>query len=548
VAKTLKSSGRVSVAVATSRVLGLVREQVFAALFGASAVADAFQVAFRIPNLLRDLFAEGALSSAFVPTFTSSLVDEDRERAYHLGNLIFTGLLLVTGTIVGLGMIFAEPIVVLIANGFDGDTAKVQLATELTRVMLPLLSVIALSAVWMGMLNAQRKFMAPAWAPAMFNVSSIAVGAVLLGMGLPVRDAVFAWSLGTMAAGVVQLMVQLPALWKAGYRPRLAIAGLRTDPRVRRIVRLMTPALVGLAAVQINIVINTRFAASLAMDGPIAQLAYAFRIFYLPIGVFSVAIAVVTTTRVSEDAARRDMDALRASTKEGMSAVWMLMSASAVGLWLLAEPVVRVLLERGAFSRADTIATAAVLQSYVIGLLPYGLVKILAPVFYGVDRPRLPLLASVCAVIVNVTFNALTYERLGAPGIALGTTLGACVNFLVLRASLSKVAGRLKPARRDAFALVFANAVLAGVVFAAWMGVEWLLGQAPIGQLAILVAGLAAVVALGFLVYVRTLAALGYPAADLLWSLPGRIFARLRPKRGRRADPAGSSDPGDPES
>ncbi|MBL4689322.1 MAG: hypothetical protein JKY37_32315 [Nannocystaceae bacterium] len=180
---TLASSAKVSVAILGSRVLGLVREVVFAALFGAGATADAFHVAFRIPNLLRDLFAEGAFSAAFVPTFAKALHESGEARAHALGNLAAAGLLIVTGVLVGLGVVFAEPLVAFISGGFAGDPAKVALATRLTRIMMPLLCLVSLSAVWMGMLNTRRRFLVPALAPALFNVVSIGVGGLVWWQG-----------------------------------------------------------------------------------------------------------------------------------------------------------------------------------------------------------------------------------------------------------------------------------------------------------------------------------------------------------------------------
>ncbi|PRP97868.1 putative peptidoglycan biosynthesis protein MurJ [Enhygromyxa salina] len=539
-AETLRSSGKLSIAVAASRVLGLVREVLFAHLFGVGAIADAYQVAFRIPNLLRDLFAEGALSSAFVPTFLAEIVSKGEGRgegegeraAYHLGNLIFAGVLLTTGTLSVLGVVFAEELVGLIANDFAGGelspaaaAEKLRLATLLTRLMMPLLTVISVSAVWMGMLNAQKHFTAPAWAPASFNVASILTGATLLILDPADATGIVIWSAGTLGAGLVQACVQLPALWRLGYRPIPRLRGLASHPGVRRVLWLMAPAVVGLAAVQINIFVNTRFAASLG-DGPIAQLSYAFRIFYLPIGVFSVALATVTTTRVSEDAANNDLRALAASAGEGVSAVWMLMSASTVGLIVLAEPIVRVLYF--SFSDAEAKATATVLAAYVIGLLPYGLVKILAPAFYSVDRPRIPLLASFAAVAVNIVFNAATYRVLGAPGLALGTALGALANILVLRTSFARVIGSLPGVGLAQLgALALANAALGAAVFGAWFGVE--LGIARVGfAWPLRVVGLGLVVPAGFFAYVGILRALGYPGASLLWGLPGKILGRLR--------------------
>jgi putative peptidoglycan lipid II flippase len=378
------------------------------------------------------------------------------------------------------------------------------------------------------MLNAQQHYEAPAWAPAMFNVANIIVGAGLIMFDPADALGIVIWSAGTLGAGCVQAIVQLPALWRLGYRPIPRVRGLLGHPGIRRILRLMAPAVIGVAALQLNIFVNTRFAASLG-DGPIAQLSYAFRIFYLPVGVFSVALATVTTTRVSEDAAQRDLGKLAASTGEGVGAVWMLMTASTVGLVVLADPVVRVLYF--SFTEAEVAATTMVLQAYVLGLLPYGLVKILAPAFYVLDRPRIPLLASVTAIVINIGFNYATYQTLGAPGLALGTTLAALVNIGVLRLSFRNVVGRLPGVNvRQLGALLLGNAVLGGVVVAAWMGVEVLIEQVGFGW-TLRVVGLAAVIPIGFFAYVGVLRVFGYPGAALLWGLPGKLRRRLSPMR-----------------
>jgi putative peptidoglycan lipid II flippase len=541
VPETLRTSGKLSIAVAASRVLGLAREVMLGHLFGAGAIADAYQVAFRIPNLLRDLFAEGALSSAFVPTFLAELVgkrddtegSEARARAaaYRLGNLTLAGTLIVTGILSVLGIVFAEEIVGLMADDFEGTglsaaeaAAKLDLAVLLTRIMMPLLTVISVSAVWMGMLNAQQHYLAPAWAPAMFNVANIVVGAGLILVDPSDTLGIVIWSVGTLGAGCVQAAVQLPALWRLGYRPIPRIRGLASHPGIRRILRLMAPAVIGLAAIQINIFVNTRFAAALG-DGPIAQLSYAFRIFYLPIGVFSVALATVTSTRVSEDAANRDLGKLAASTGEGVAAVWMLMTASTTGLVVLAEPVIRVLFS--SFSQDEVAATSMILQAYALGLLPYGLVKILAPSFYVLDRPRIALLASLTAVVVNIAFNAATYRSLGAPGLALGTTLGALFNITVLRVCFARVVGPLPGVNLGQLAaLVLGNLTMGELVYSAWLGVEALIdvvGHAWWLRLG----GLALVVPIGFFLYVGMLRMLKYPGAALLWGLPGKLWRRL---------------------
>ena len=215
---TLKQSGRISIAVASSRVFGLVRESLFAALFGGGAVADAFQVAFRIPNLLRDLLAEGALSSAFVPTFTQVLTNEGEAAAHRLARLVLGVALLVTGILTAAGMAFARPLVMAISLGFAGDEAKVALAVSLTRIMMPILALMSMGAVWMGILNARRRFMAPALAPVAFNTVSIVVGAVLVWRGEEARTAIYVWSAAATVAGLAQVLIQWPALRRLGVK------------------------------------------------------------------------------------------------------------------------------------------------------------------------------------------------------------------------------------------------------------------------------------------------------------------------------------------
>ncbi len=527
--QALRSTGRVSVAVLASRVLGLGREILFGALFGAGAVADAYTVAFRIPNMLRDLLAEGALSSAFVPTFTAALQNEGESRAHALGNLTLSALLVLTGVLTLCGMVWSPEIVVFIARGFDDDPAKVALAARLTRVMMPILALVTLGAVWMGMLNARRRFVMPALAPAVFNVVSIIAGVVVWWVDASIEHGVMMWSVGTLIAGVAQATGQLPSLWRLGYRPALRLRGVLRDKGVRRIARLMAPALLGLAAIQINIIVNTGFASTLG-DGAVAQLGYAFRLFFLPLGVFGVALATVTTTHASEEAARGDRVALAERVADSLGAGWMLTSASAVGLAVLAVPVVTIIYRHGQMSTADAEAIALVLQAYVAGLLPYSLVKILAPAFYTVDRPRLPLLGSVAAVAVNITFNALTYQRLGAPGIAMGTGLGALANVLVLRIAFARVVGPMagKGRWQRLGSLLLANTILAGVVGAAWFGAEQ--GAARLGlqdwPVWALAPTLATIIGGGFLAYTAVLRALGYPGAALLWGLPARLWQR----------------------
>lgn len=532
--RDLKASGRISVAIFGSRLLGLAREMVFAALFGAGAVADAFLVAFRIPNLLRDLLAEGALSAAFVPTFTATLKQDGQGAAARLGDLMFGGMLVLTGAITGVALVFAEPIVAWI-SGFS-DPSKLALAAKLTRIMLPLLCTVSLAAVWMGMLNAQRRFVMPALAPAMFNLVSLSAGAGVWLLGDDVRLGVMVWSGGTMLAGLTQAGMQLVALWRLGQRPTPMLRGITSNPGVRRVLRLMGPAVIGVAAVQLNVIINTRFSGQLG-DGPVSQLSYAFRLFFLPLGVFGVALATVTTTSVSEAAAQGEGSEIARRAGDSSAAAWMLAGASAVGLWVLAEPVCSLVYQMGETGAAEVAAIAACLQSYVIGLAPYSLVKVLAPSFYAVDKPRVPLVASTVGVLVNVVFNALTFRELGAPGIALGTALGATTNVIILRIAFHRSFGPMFTggAGRRVIGLLVGLGVLGA---ASWGGrlallelqtwVPWsgLVGKAALGSALMIVIGVA------FLVYTAVLRGFGYPGAEMLWRMPAGLWRRVARRRG----------------
>lgn len=436
-AKALLVSGATMV----SRVLGLVREQLFAALLGATMAADAFVVAFRIPNLLRDLFAEGALSAAFVPTYADHLRNRGQDAAVHLARVVITVLILVTGALTLLGVLFAEPLVRLIAPGFAGVAGKVDLAAECTRIMMPFLLLVSLAAVAMGQLNAQERFGPPAFASAVFNVITIAGGVVLYVWDLPEIEAVIGWSVFTLVGGVGQLAIQLPALRATGFRFRPALE--LAHPGLRRMVRLMGPATVGLAATQLNIFVNTIFASQ--VPGAPAWLNYAFRLMQLPIGVFGVAVATIATTRLAVRAAAADLPGLRATLVSGLKLVAFFTVPAMVGLVALRVPIVRLLYAYGEFGSTplNTFATADAVLMYALGLYAYSAVKVVAPAFYALDRSRIPLFASISAVIANLVLNTVLFAwlRLGHEMLALGTAAGATMNFAVLLTAFRRTSG-----------------------------------------------------------------------------------------------------------
>jgi putative peptidoglycan lipid II flippase len=510
----------VSAATMASRVLGLVRDQLFAILVGANRFSDAFVVAFRIPNLLRDLFAEGALSSAFVPTFADARRNRGVDAAWRLANAVVGLVLAVVGALVVAGILLADHVVAAIAPGI----AEPALATLLTRVMMPFLLLVSLAAVAMGMLNAHGRFSAPALAPALFNVGSIAVGLVLWAVGWPPATAVVGWSAGTMLGGLLQLVVQLPALRALGYRlrPRLSRADL-ADPGVRRIGRLMGPAVIGLSATQVNILVNTWFASHEV--GANSWLQYAFRLMQLPLGVFGVAIATVAGAGVAQRAAAKDMEAVRQTLGSALRHVAFLNVPSAIGLAVLAEPIIGVIYEHGRFGPGDTLRTAQALVFYALGLYAYSGVKVLAPAFYALDDTRLPVAGSVLGMAANVALNAALFPVLGFRGVALGTSLAAAANFTVLAVAWRRRHGGLREAGLPAhLGRVLAACVpLALAAWGTWRGLDRLLPAGGLGrQLAL---GLLPVAA-GALAYLAAARALAIRELD-------ELVAALRRRRAR---------------
>ncbi len=482
----------ISAATMASRVLGLVRDQLFALLIGANRFSDAFIVAFRIPNLLRDLFAEGALSSAFVPTFADYRRNRGPDAAVALANAVVGIILAVVGAVTLAGILGAGPLVAAIAPGYAPDQAL--LAARLTRIMMPFLLLVSLAALAMGMLNAQSRFTAPALAPALFNVGSIAVGAGLWIAGWPPERAVVGWSVGTLLGGVLQLAAQLPSLRATGYRfhVRLGREALR-EPGVRRIGKLMAAALVGLSATQVNILVNTIFASHEV--GANTWLQMAFRLMQLPLGVFGVAIATVAGAGVAQQAAARDLPAVNRTVGAAMRMVAFLNVPSAVGLMVLAGPIISLIYEHGRFAAADARATAQALVCYAAGLYAYSAVKVFAPAWYALDNARVPVVGSVFGMVANVLLNVTLYPILGYKGVAIGTSLAAGVNFAVLALSWRSRYGALggEGIFRHLARVLAATAVLALVAWGTARGLATVLPARGFGrQLALALVPIAA--------------------------------------------------------
>jgi putative peptidoglycan lipid II flippase len=461
-----RSAASAGVATLTSRILGVVREQVVAALFGAGAAMDAYNVAFRIPNLLRDLFAEGAMSAAFVPTFTRTLTTEGKEPAWRLGNHVVNALIVVTGALVALGIVFAEPLVLTFAaERYTSDPRQLAMTVQMARIMLPALTLIALAAAFMGMLNSLHHYFIPALSPASFNVLTIVCAFVLVpfmpAFGL---EPIVAIAIGTLLGGVAQLAMQWPTLRSEGFRYRLDIDW--RDPGLRRMLTLMGPGTVGLAATQVNVFVNTLLATG-TETGAVSWLQYAFRLMYLPIGLFGVSIATAVLPTVSRHTAERNDEGVRDTIAGGVSLMLMLNVPATVGLIVLARPIVRVILERGRFTANDTAATAAALQFYALGLLAYSVVRIISPIFYALGRSRTPVTVSVVTVLVNAGLNIMLVRVLGFRGLALGTSIAALFNAGTLLVLLTRQLHGLHERRMiSAFVRIAAAAGAMGLVAA----------------------------------------------------------------------------------
>ncbi len=425
-----RSAVSVSVAVFGSRILGLVREQVLAVLFGAGYAIDAYVVAFRIPNLLRDLFAEGALSAAFVTVLTDYDQKKGPESTWRLANNVVTALCLVVSALVLLGMVFSEQIIMLMAPDFGRIAGKIALTREMTIIMFPFLVLVSLASVAMGILNTKGRFFIPAISSAFFNLGSITSGIVLAFVfphfGQP---AIVGMAVGTLIGGLLQVLVQLPSLFKVGFRFR-PVLSLR-DAGLLRIARLMIPAIIGLSATQINIFINTSFAAS-CEQGSVSWLNYAFRLMQFPIGVFGVAISIATLPVVSRHASNMDLDRLKDTYLSSLIMAFALTIPASCGLAILAKPIIRLIFEHGRFTGYDTLKTAEALSYYAIGLFAYASVKIIVPVFYALDDTKYPVIASFMAVVVNIIVITLTIDRFQHKAIAFSTSLTMIVSFVFL--------------------------------------------------------------------------------------------------------------------
>lgn len=421
----ITSAGKVSGATFISRILGLVREQVTAYLFGAGNAVDAFKSAFRIPNLLRDLFAEGALSAGFVPIFSEKLKLSGREAAIRFASLVFGALLAVVALVVLVLMALAPELVKLIAGGFEDVAGKLEETIFLSRVMLPFLLLISLASMLMGVLNSLGRFGLPALAPALFNVAMILTALILTPY---VEPPILSLAIGVLLGGFLQFGLQYLYLQKIGFRFGPVFKLLDRD--LLRMLVLILPMTIGLAASQINVAVVTRIASS--DPGAVSYLDYAFRLLHLPLGLFAVAIATVVLPRLSGEAAGGNTEEFSRIHSQAIRLGAFLSLPAMVVMILLAEDICAVIYQYGRFSAGDSAATGRALAFYSIGLPFFTLVRITVPAFYAQKDTRTPALVSVSSVLVNVLLCLELRHYFGFAGLALAAALAGAVNILLL--------------------------------------------------------------------------------------------------------------------
>ncbi len=479
-----RSTGVVSIAILFSRVVGLVRDQLLGGWFG-SHYAGIFTAAFRTPNMLRDLFAEGALSAAFVTTFSQTMKSEGDEAAWELGRKMISLMLWFMSFLSLCGVALAPLLVRLLNPGWreaPGFEEAYRLCTLLAQVMYPFILILSLAALVMGMLNARRIFFIPAVASAFFNIGCIVGGAGLAwimdpgfresglsGAGMGERGLV-GFGIGTLIGGLLQLLVQLPALRRAGFRFRFDWAW--RHPKVKSVLRLMWPSMLAASGTQVNVLLNSIFASYTPGKAKAAMwLAYAQRLQQLPLGLFGVAVAMVTLPMLARLSADGVTDDFRATLSKGLGLVLFLTLPSALGLSLLAEEIVSLVFEHGKITPHDTLMIAGALRAFAFGLVFYACVKVIQPAFLTIDKRFIPLIVTCCMVLLNVTVNSILVLKLGLDHRALAwCTAGLLAfDFVALYLWMNHLAGGLhsRSLLSKLVRLSVALAALAGLCIAA---------------------------------------------------------------------------------
>ncbi|HYP48411.1 MAG TPA: murein biosynthesis integral membrane protein MurJ, partial [Thermoleophilaceae bacterium] len=415
-----------SFATGLSRVLGLVREVVAASLFGVSGAMSAFTIAFQVPNLVRALFADSALQGAFVPVFTELLEKGERREAFRVASTLFFLIGLVLAALTALFILAAEPLMSVFAPGFDDDPALRELTVNLARLMFPIVLLLALSGLVVGMLNSFEHFSVPALAPVAWNVVIIAALAGLVPI-LPEEDEIYAYAIGILVGTVVQFLLPLP--WLRGRGGRFTLTLDWRNERVRRVLALMLPVTLALGLINLSLLINSLFGTLVSEEAP-AAIDKAFRIYQLPQGLFSISIATILFPTLSRFAARGQRDELRRTMAGGVRQIFLLLIPSAVLMAVLAEPITRLLYERGEFGPDDTELVASALLWFSLSLPFSGANLLLTRTFFSLQRPWVPTAIAGFSLAVNAAVSVALYGPFGIAGIVAGTVVSTAATTL----------------------------------------------------------------------------------------------------------------------
>ncbi|MCG3114730.1 MAG: murein biosynthesis integral membrane protein MurJ [Candidatus Manganitrophus sp. SA1] len=433
------AAGIVAFGTLISRILGFIRDMILANLFGATIAADAFYVAFRIPNILRELFAEGSMSAAFIPVFTEYVSKKSRSEAKELASAAFTTLLLLLCIVVAFGIFFSPQLIRLIAPGFVDDPHKFSLTVSMTRIMFPFLLFISLAALAMGILNSTRRFAPPALASGVFNVVSILF---VFGFTPLLPEPVYGAAVGVALGGLAQFLIQVPALYQEGFPLSFRRPIRPLHPGVVQMGRLLLPTTLGLSVTQINVLVNTLLASYL-VAGSVTYLYFGMRLIHFPLGIFAVALSTAILPTLSTQAAKGETEGLRQTFSFGLRLVFFITFPAMMGLILFRIPIVHLLFEHGEFGRVATLGTANAVLFYSIGLWAFAGIRIVVPVFYSLQDTKTPVKIGLVAVVANVILNLILMGPLQHSGLALATSLSAILNFSLLLLILRKRIGRI---------------------------------------------------------------------------------------------------------
>ncbi len=457
-----RSVGVLSSLTALSRVLGYIRDAINAALFGAGMISDAFFVAYRIPNMLRDLLAEGALSSAFIPSFVEYFEKKGKEEAFRLASIVLTLLTVIFSAVVLLGWVFAGPIVSFMAPGFAPGAQA--LTVKLTRILFPFIAFMGLAAVFMGMLNSMKKFTMSALAPAVGNLVMIGTGGFIMALGRQGGNYdrwIVLWSAGAVISGLVQLSVQVPEALKQGFRFKPSLKW--KEPGIIQMAKLMAPAVLSNSVGQVQVLANT-IMASILGAAAVTYLYYGYRLMQLPMGIFGVSIATAIFPLIASHAAKNESAELKNTVSMGIRLNMLIALPATAGLIVLSYPINALLFRHGMFGTHDTLMAARAASWYTAGLLFASLIKLLTPTFFALKDSRTPVIISITSIIINVLLSMILMGPYGFIGLAAANTVASVCNFGLLFIMLRRKLGPLEEKQIfSSFARIGAASLLMGL-------------------------------------------------------------------------------------